>query len=146
MGAGRPPIFNSPNDLQSKIDEYFDWIQGETEIIADSDDEGKPIDKEVFTRWPEPPTITGLCLFLGFESRQSFHDYGDRDEFSYTIKRARLKIECEYEKSLQTSKNATGPIFALKNLGWADKQVVEQTTKNVGVPSVEWKFIDANKK
>lgn len=126
--GGRPPMFESPQSLQAKVDEYFVWIQGDKETICDSDDEGKPVDREVFTRWPEPPTITGLCLFLGFESRQSFYDYGNRDGFSYTIKRARLRVENEYEKAMQLAKNPTGHIFALKNLGWSDKQEIDHTT------------------
>lgn len=120
--GGRPPLFGSVDDFNAKVDEYFEWIQGDKEIICDSDDDGNPQDREVFTRWPEPPTITGLCLFLGFESRQSFYDYEKRSGFSYSVKRAKLRIEAEYEKSMQSARNATAHIFALKNLGWSDKQ------------------------
>ena len=42
-------------------------------------------------------SITGLALWLGFESRQSFYDYEKKDGFTYTIKRARALIENEYE-------------------------------------------------
>jgi len=69
-------------------------------------------------------TITGLAYHLGFESRQSFYDYEKRENFSYTIKRARMFIENEYEKLL-ISNNTTGAIFALKNFGWTDKQEVD---------------------
>jgi len=72
------------------------------------------------------PTITGLVLYLGFESRQSFYDYEEKKEFSYTIKRARTLIEKEYEEMLQTG-NTVGAIFALKNMGWKDKSEVEQS-------------------
>jgi len=107
MPAGRPPIFETPDLLQDKIDEYFTSLA----------------DKK------EPPTITGMCLFLGFESRQSFHDYVEKADFSYTIKKARLRIESEYEKKLH-AQNPTGSIFALKNLGWSDKQEI----KHEGIP------------
>lgn len=120
--GGRPPLFESVDDFNAKVDEYFEWIQGDKEIVCDSDDDGDPQDREVFSRWPEPPTITGLCLFLGFESRQSFYDYEKRPGFSYAVKRAKLRIEAEYEKSMQTARNPTAHIFALKNLGWSDKQ------------------------
>lgn len=120
--GGRPPLFETPEEFNAKVDEYFDWIRGEKETMCDSDDDGNPRDREVYTRWPEPPTITGLCLFLGFESRQSFYDYEKRDGFSYAVKRAKLRIELEYEKCVQSSKNPAGPIFVLKNLGWSDKQ------------------------
>ena len=64
--------------------------------------------------------------FLGFESRQSFYDYEKEGEFSYTIKKARLKIESCYEQNLHSG-NPSGSIFALKNLGWSDKQEIEHS-------------------
>lgn len=103
--AGAPPIYRTPEELQRKIDEYFNGLE--------------------FSK--EPATITGLCLSCDFESRQSFYDYEKRDEFSYTIKRARLRIEHVYEKML-ASKNSTGAIFALKNFDWSDKQEIDHTT------------------
>lgn len=113
---GRPPIFDTPDKLQEKIDEYFIWINGEKGQAVEKD--GELIQQ--WNRYPEPATITGLALYLGFESRQSFYDYETREDFSYTIKKARLKIENEYEKKL-SSNAVTGSIFALKNLGWKDK-------------------------
>ena len=95
--GGRPPIFDNPESLQEKIHEYFE------------DENEKPL------------TITGLCLYCGFESRQSFYDIEKREEFSYTIKRARMKIENAYEKNLH-DRAPVGSIFALKNLGWTDQQ------------------------
>lgn len=72
------------------------------------------------------PTISGLCLYCGFESRQSFYAYEGKSEFSYTIKRARLRIEQEYEEQLQTSA-PTGAIFALKNFDWKDTPLIDQS-------------------
>ena len=128
--AGRPPQFANPDELQRKIDDYFIYIEGEHHFEADPDNENKDI--KVYDRWPEPPSITGLCIYLGFESRQSFHDYGKKPQFSYTIKMARLRVENAYEISLIQAKNPTGAIFALKNLGWDDKQKVELAGKNGG--------------
>ena len=129
--VGRPPMFSDPEELQRKVEEYFVYIQGEsdTRYKVDSDDEGNPNDEEeiYWIRKPEPPTITGLCLFLGFDSRQSFYDYGSIKEFSYTIKRARLMIESEYEKSAQFAKTPAFHIFALKNLGWSDRTEIDNT-------------------
>jgi hypothetical protein len=73
-------------------------------------------------------TITGLCLELGFCSRQSFYDYEEKPGFTYTIKKARLHIERAYEAKL-SGKEVGGAIFALKNLGWKDKSEVDQTLK-----------------
>ena len=124
--AGQPPIFKTPKAFEEKVDEYFTWIKGEFTETEELDEEENPIVERQWTRHPEPPTITGMCLFLGFESRQSFHDYQEREGFSYTVKRARMRIESEYEKNLY-SKQPVGSIFALKNLGWKDKQEVEQS-------------------
>ncbi len=66
-----------------------------------------------------------ICNF-GFETRQSFYDYEKRDGFSYIIKRARLFIEKEYEENLSIG-NTTGAIFALKNMGWFDKQELQHS-------------------
>jgi hypothetical protein len=105
---GRPPKFESVEQLQFAIDAYFD----------------EPPTKEVMTKEGlqvvSVVTITGLALHLGFESRQSLYDYEKNDKFSYTIKRARLHVENNYEVQLQYG-NSTGAIFALKNMNWSDK-------------------------
>lgn len=117
MAAGRPATYNSVEEIQSKIEAYFKFIEGEW--LEDNK-------ANSMIRPPEPATITGLALFLGFESRQSFYDYENKDEFAYTIKRARTMIESEYEKKLG-SHSCTGAIFALKNMGWKDKIETEHS-------------------
>lgn len=103
---GRPPKYKTAKELQDKIDEFFE-----------ESEELKPI-----------ITISGLCYHLGFCSRQSFYDLQEKEEFSYTIKKARLRIEMYYE-SLLMSRVATGAIFALKNFGWSDRQEIDHTSK-----------------
>lgn len=115
MNAGRPPHFETVEALEQKIQEF--WESCQSKKIKDEKTE-----EETFIDGKQP-TITGLAHFLGFESRQSFYDYEEKETFSYTIKRARLLIESNYEQAL-FNKNAAGPIFALKNLGWTDKQEV----------------------
>lgn len=122
MEPGRPPIFETPEAMQEMILEYFEWVKGELNPTEEMHEKG------AYKRQPENVTITGLCLHLGFESRQSFYDYEGRDGFSYTIKRARMRVENSYENKLLDAKNPTGPIFALKNMGWSDKQEVTQET------------------
>lgn len=110
---GRPPIFKDPDEMQVAITDYFQRGVTKRQIVV-----GKPSDKKVIEI--PVPTITGLCLYLGFDSRQSFYDYEKKQEFSYTIKKARMFIESEYEEILATTGNA-GAIFALKNFGWVDR-------------------------
>lgn len=106
--TGRPPVYDDPVEMQVKVNEYFENLPEESK-----------------------PTITGLTLFLGFESRQSFYDYERRDNFSYTVKRSRLAIENVYEQRLQGN-SPTGAIFALKNMGWKDsvEHDVTESTRN----------------
>lgn len=113
--GGRPPIFKDANALGKKVDEYFEYIKGE--FIEQK--KGRKTTR-VWLRDPEPATITGLVLFLGFASRSSLDDYEKDEVFSYIIKRARARVEHEYEKRLLSDK-ATGSIFALKNMGWKDR-------------------------
>ena len=107
--GGRPPLFSNPNELQSKIDLYFSDCPDKKSIVVGLG----TMDMPVFT-------ICGLAYHLGFESRQSFYDYEEKEEFTYIIKKARLRIEMNYEQNLQFN-NATGSIFALKNMNWHDK-------------------------
>lgn len=125
---GRPPHFETSEQLQSKVEEYF----------AD------PPKREFYVNEQkvEVPviTITGLAYHLGFESRQSIYDYEKRGDFSYIIKRARLRVEQAYEENLKFQ-NATGSIFALKNMGWDDRQQVDHTSSD-GSMSPKGKDLD----
>jgi|14_taG_2_1085336.scaffolds.fasta_scaffold26381_2 hypothetical protein len=106
--VGRPLKYKTVEKLDSAIDEYF-----EESLKTKDKDNGDRI-------FIDPPTITGLAYHLGFASRQSMYDYEEREEFSYSIKRACLRIEIAHEQNL-FSTGATGSIFWLKNRGWKDK-------------------------
>lgn len=108
----RPLKFQSVEELQAKIDEYF----------AD-----KLVPKQLGdTFYYEPITITGLALALD-TSRETLCNYELRDDFFDTVRRAKLRVEEYAERQLYLGKSAAGPIFALKNHGWSDKQQVEQS-------------------
>lgn len=104
--GGRPLKYEKPEDLEKVISEYFDHCIAESEHV----------------------TITGLALFCGFADKCSLYDYEKRTEFSHLIKRARTVVEYFYEKDLRTGFIFAGAIFALKNMGWADKQNIDHTT------------------
>lgn len=130
--AGRPALFETSEELDKKISEYYEYIKGESKEVpktkTNKDGSVETSTEVIWLREPEQPSITGLALFLGFESRQSLYDYEKNTEFSYSIKRAKLNVEKNYERYL-LSQSATGAIFALKNFGWADKQELDHTTK-----------------
>lgn len=133
--GGRPPIYKTPANLQKKIDEYFKNCPDKKILTAFDKNLGEFVTYEIAT-----PIISGLVSYLGFESRQSFYDYEKNPKFSYTIKKARLRIETEYEKQLYMDK-CTGAIFALKNLGWKDASQKEITGKDGEPLAVQKVFI-----
>lgn len=119
--GGRPPLYETPEALEQAIHDYFN----PEEVVELRTDAG--IQKVIEGRKPrEKVTITGLAYYLGFESRQSFYDYEEKPEFSYIIKKARLRVEMGYEENLQGN-NVAGSIFALKNMGWKDKTEQEHS-------------------
>lgn len=111
--GGRPQTYTDPEVLYKKIMEYFEWCE--------SDNSSKV-------------TLTGLCLYVGFESRKSLQDYEEREEFSTLIRRARMAVENYYEEKL-ISMSYGGAIFALKNMGWKDEitEHQNQTITNVTI-------------
>ncbi len=116
--GGRPPIFATPEDLEKKCLEYFEYC------IENN----------------EKRTITGLTLFVGFSSRKSWDHYEEKKEFLHIVKRAKLTVENSYEMSATTF-----DMFALKNMGWKDKQEIEQTVQNLA-PLTKKEIEDADKK
>ena len=99
--GGRPRKFKTVAEMEEAIEVYF-----ETAIVSEY-------------------TITGLALSLGFTSRLSLLNYeGYSEEFFYAIKRAKLRIENDYETSLRKHGRA-GEIFGLKNFDWKDKHDVK---------------------
>jgi len=109
MLVGRPPKFSSPEQMQVLIDDYF-----------------KACDRK-----KNPYTVPGLALALGFESRFSIRDYEEKEEFTHTIKKAKLRIEKQRVDWLIQGKGSTaGQIFDLKNnFGWRDVQEIEHSGK-----------------
>ena len=101
--TGCPPKYKTPEELRKKINAYFNSDAKIRKVLI-----GKAPNQTVVEI--PVPTISGLAYYLGFESRQSFYDYEKDTLFSYTIKRARLFIEVEYEEQLQYG-NVTGAIL-----------------------------------
>lgn len=101
----RPRLYNTSEELEDKISEYFNSL---------NKDDGSSL----------MATMSGLALYLGFASRQSLNDYEKDERFSYLIKKARLSIESAWEQML-TRQSCTGAIFWLKNhAGYTDKQEI----------------------
>ena len=123
MKTGRPPKYETPQEMQEAIDAYFDGLDGEM------------------------PTITGLALALGFDSRAGLLYYQDeKREFLATIKKAKARVEVAMERELiNRNGTVTGLIFNLKNnFGWKDAQELTHTGAD-GVPlSLKVEFVDGS--
>ena len=122
LGAmGRPRIINSPEEFDMLVDMY----------VAVCEEEKEPL------------TVTGLALYLGFNSKSTFYDYGTRDgfeEFSDSVKRARSIVENGYERSVAKGGGA-GPIFLLKaSYGYKDVQQVEVAPITVTIEGMDAKL------
>ena len=129
--AGRPPIFTSVEEMQEKIDAYFEECKG---TVA-TDKEGNVLTNkygEPVVIGEKPLTITGLALAIGFNSRQSLLNYEGKEEFLDTIKRAKAKVEQYAEERLFDKDGSNGAKFSLSNnfKGWAEKQQIEADVKN----------------
>ena len=117
--GGRPPAYETPEEMAVKIKEYFE--QSKT-----------PAGKY-------QPTIEGLTFHLGFSSRQSLKDYGEKEGFMDVVRGAKTFIKSCYERQLYGFAWA-GSAFALKNLGksdWQDEVIQHQNTTINKVEIVE---------
>lgn len=122
MPAGRPPIYNTIEEMLPALEAWEEKI-----------------------KLGESPTITGLCLALDFDSKDTLYAYRDKKEFSYPIKRAILFVEHGYEKGLKEN-NTSGSIFALKNFGWKDKQELQHSgdeNNPVAIKRIERVVVDS---
>jgi len=101
--VGRPLKFKKPEEILNVAAKYFE------EMIAKN----------------QPITVTGLCMALD-TTRDVLMDYQDErgEEFSNAVKKCKLVCENFAENQLYKG-NPTGPIFALKNFGWKDKQEID---------------------
>ncbi|MDU4890976.1 MAG: terminase small subunit [Clostridium sp.] len=123
--VGQPLKFESPEELQERIEEYFIWAKKNKRHI----------------------TITDLAYYLG-TNRTTLLNYENSMENDWlksvdddvkvryvnTIKRAKARIEAEYEQGLFNKNSVVGTIFTLKNnYNWVDKQEIEQTNKTIEV-------------
>lgn len=112
--GGRPPLYDDPLVMEAKIEQYFDGLETS----------GKP------------PTVAGLCYFLGFSDRHALSEYEKREGFSSTVKSARLRIEVDRSERLISSGTPTaGIIFDLtNNHNWKNPQHMKHSQDEDGKP------------
>lgn len=96
--GGRPPEFETPEQLQIIVDKYLDHCKST----------------------PEKPTIAGLAYYTGLD-RKTIYNYEKKDEFFHIIKKARDFILYRLEV-LMCDEGKAGQIFTAKQYGYVDKQ------------------------
>jgi len=82
-GVGKPPAFNSPNEMKERAFEYFEWLDKHSlkESKAFSS-QGEVIYGEISKM--RPATQQGLCVFLNI-GVSTWHDYKKKPEYSEVI-------------------------------------------------------------
>lgn len=127
---GRPPKFDSPEQMQVLIDKYFEDCKGH---ILYNDDGSPVLDKygNAVIIDAHPPTVTGLALALGFNTRLSLLNYQAKPAFVNTVSRAKSRVEQYAEERLFDKDGANGAKFSLANNweGWREKQQIEADVK-----------------
>lgn len=124
--VGCPPMYKTPEEMQKKIDAYFESCKGE--YITDDDGNlmtdkyGNPVKTK-----ERPLTITGLALAIGFTSRQALLNYEGKPEFVDTIKKAKAIVEQYAEERLFDKDGVNGAKFNLSNnfKGWSERQQID---------------------
>ena len=129
MVMGRPVKFKTPQEMERVIGLYFLACKvrqtDNTDLLNDLDNDDLSVVDDIDDM---VPTVSGLAYTLGMAT-ETLRDYGTKDDFSVTVKRAKQRIEMSLENRL-AGNNVTGAIFNLKNnFGWKDKteQDVQQT-------------------
>jgi len=107
--VGRPPLFKSKEELQAKIDAYFQY----------ADDTHRPY------------TLSSLAYFLDCDT-DTLRNYTDKSEFIGTIKKAKVRIEASKAEKLESKDYATaGLIFDLvNNHGFTNRQTLAGDAEN----------------
>ena len=115
--GGRPKLFDTVEELESKIQEYFEYC--DARVVQGYDNK---TNEQFAYISPEPYTMSGLAYYLGMD-RRSLINYKNDEKFFPTIKAARDRVEMDIDRRLNDKGTFTpGLIFNLKNnFGWKDQ-------------------------
>jgi len=106
--TGRPRDYETPEELAEAMLGYFKYCDQKKRYYS----------------------VAGLCLWLEI-SRMTLKRYAERDEFRYTVEKAKLMIIDHYTQKSLTPGLATGANFLLRSMGVTDK-IAEKTQKGEG--------------
>ena len=99
------PSHLNPEKVRENIRKYFKYIS-ENNMYA---------------------TLNGLALHAGFRSRKHMMAFRDKEGFLDLIDGSMALIEYSYETRLKMpGENQAGIKFALQNMGWENKTIIEE--------------------
>ena len=124
---GRVDRFGGEEGMQKVVDEYYRYCD-ERQIMVQNEDHKGNI-QELSVNKPEPYTVGGLCLALGFPSLDSLKKWLKVfPGYIETIERAITKIQAQTEVYCIENKNPAGVIFLLKaRHGFQEKDKLDIT-------------------
>ena len=137
MPRGRKAIFETVEEMEDAIEEYFKYCEGEPLIV-----DGEVVYKkngDVAMIHQHPPTITGLCHALGFKARKSLLDYQSKNKaFQKLIQDAKDRVRIYTEERLFDRDGVNGARFVLERFfGEAVQAPEDSTVRVVILPEVE---------
>lgn len=108
------PIIASREEMTEKLEEYFQTTHK--------------------SEW----TISGVCLAVGMCKDSFLYRYGKDPRYKDLVALARTLVASSYEDVLRSpAVKHAGSIFALKNLGWNDAQLVRHDVEGGGAVKIE---------
>lgn len=127
----RPLKFSSPEDMQSKIDAYFEYCNARTkkEVVKTKD-----YYEVIEMPDPTPYTVYGLADFLDCDA-DTLLNYQTKDSFSVIIARAKHKILTnKVERGLDGKSNpAITKLLLGYNYGIIEPKGETQDDKNINI-------------
>lgn len=103
--GGRPLKFETPEELQRQVDDYFITAEEKGEHFS----------------------VLGMALHLN-TTRETLADYEKKDGYSDIIKMAKARVAHAYEQHALNTKNPAGAIFLLKaNFKYSDRLEIEHS-------------------
>lgn len=130
--SSEPP--KTEAELKRAIDRYFKSCEG----TAAKDTEGNPVFNKsgipIYERSPVSPTITGLALAVGLESRQAVLQYPYDDKRAKLIRRGVARVEEFAERQLIESGTAGVKFFLSRSFsGWGEDNERDESSLLAGM-------------
>jgi len=130
----------NPEQVEDMIEQYFASDVAVKEITYYN--QGKPITKEC-----KLYTFPGLCLWLGFNSRDGYRAAMNNkgNPFNFALKKGYIRLQQYLEELTLHNANPAGSLFILKNMDYSDQQTINQNVTQVQKPEIHTQDKDSAK-